>query len=343
MKTVRILIAISLILGICSHVYAIDPKPGKNSVSYLSEGTKISGHLYLPKDYADGQKRPAIVIQCPASGVKEQTAGIYADKLSQKGFITLAFDPRGFGESDGHPLLLDPFRIAGDVRASVSFIRTLEQVDANKVFNMGLCAGAGMSAFATAFDPRVKAQVMVSPYLTTADDFLKMVGGSTAVLRKAVMPPTGMGLQKYFETGEIVLFKMVPETEEEIKRAQGRPVALGMREYYLPGKPGDVQTWKNGLSACSGATMLGFSVYNYVHMFDAVPVYMVYGSKAVSSPGAIKLYEALKGPKERLVVEGSGHFELYWKPEYVDPAVDGISDFLNRQIQQAAQAKPAGA
>jgi uncharacterized protein len=103
---------------------------------------------------------------------------------------------------------------------------------------------------------------------------------------------------------------------------------LGMREYYLPGQPGAVPNWKNELSMLSMEPMLSFSIYNYTHMFDAVPVYMVYGDKAVSAEGAIKFYDALNGPKEKLVIEEAGHFDLYWKPEYVDPAVEGIAKFL---------------
>ncbi len=63
-----------------------DLKPGKNVVSYDSEGEKIVAHVYLPKNYVKGQKKPAIVINPPATGVKEQTIGLYAEKLSNKGF-----------------------------------------------------------------------------------------------------------------------------------------------------------------------------------------------------------------------------------------------------------------
>ncbi|MDJ0592489.1 MAG: alpha/beta hydrolase [Pleurocapsa sp. MO_226.B13] len=101
-----------------------DLKPGKNLVSYDSEDSKIIAHIYLPKDYVEGQKRPAIVINPPATGVKEQTIGLYAEKLSNKGFITLAFDPRGFGESEGHPLLQNAYRITEDIHNSISFLGT---------------------------------------------------------------------------------------------------------------------------------------------------------------------------------------------------------------------------
>jgi len=62
---------------------------------------KLSALVHIPKNYEEDQKKPAIVITRPGSGVKEQTAGIYAQKFSEQGFVTLVFDPKGFGESQG--------------------------------------------------------------------------------------------------------------------------------------------------------------------------------------------------------------------------------------------------
>ncbi len=75
-------------------------KSGKNKIWFLSEGTKVVGNLYLPKSYKEGVTLPAIVVIGPKGAVKEQTQGIYAKKLSEKGFITLVFDHRTYGESE---------------------------------------------------------------------------------------------------------------------------------------------------------------------------------------------------------------------------------------------------
>ncbi len=305
-------------------------KPGKNEVRYISEGEEIVANLYLPEDYAEGEKRPAIVINPPATGVKEQTIGIYAEKLSHKGFVTLAFDPRGFGESEGHPQLQNPYRITEDIKNSVSFIRTLKEVDVDNVFSMGMCAGSGYAAYATAFDSRIKAVAIVSPFLTSADDYFQALGGS-ANLRKVLMPAAAKARQQYYETGEDIMTKIVPETEEEMKLA--RPITIGMREYYLPGKPGDVPNWKNGLSLMSTDAILSFSIFDFTNMFDAVPVYVVYGNHAITAGGAERFYQEINGPKDKLVIEGAGHFDLYWMSEYVDPAVVSISQFLESNIK----------
>ncbi len=305
-------------------------KPGKNVVTYNSDGDKIVAHLFIPEDYKSGDKRPAIVINPPATGVKEQTIGIYAKELSKKGFITLAFDPRGFGESEGHPKLLNPYRMAEDIRNSVSFLRTLNEVDENNVFSMGICAGAGFAAYATAFESRIKALVIVSPFLTTSEEFFELAGGS-ANLRATLLPIAAAAEQKYFETGEDTMIEPVPVTKEAI--ATARPIPLGMRNYYLPGQPGNVPTWSNELSAMSLEPMLGFSIYNYTQMFDAIPVYMVYGDNAASTAGAIRFYDALNGTKEKLVLKNASHFDLYWKPNHVEPSVEGIAAFLKSYVE----------
>ncbi len=332
MKILSMLAVSSLILGAFSFAHAKDLNPGKNKVTYFSGGERVVADVYLPKDYVKGEKRPAIVITPPASGVKEQTAGLYAKKLSDKGFVTLAFDPRGFGESEGHEVLLNPYRIAEDAMSAVSFMRSLNEVDPNKVYNMGICAGSGYAAYATAFDARPRAVIMVSPYLTSSDDFLKAVKGSTAAVRKFIMPGAAAARQKYFETGEDMFFKIVPTTAEEKKKA--RPMGVGMMEYYLPGKPGDVPNWKNKLSLQSGDAVLSFSVYNFASWFDAVPVYMAYGKQAISAEGAKRFYDQINGPKQLLVIDGAGHFDMYWRPECVDPTVLGISKFLKKQDEK---------
>ncbi len=305
-------------------------KPGRNVVSYINQGDKIVAHLYLPNDYVAGEKRPAIVLNPPATGVKEQTIGVYAEALSKKGFITLAFDPRGFGDSEGIRQLQDPYRMADDISKSVSFLQTLEAVDGNSVFSLGICAGAGYAAYATAFDTRIKALAIISPFLTTSEEYFQIMG-SAANMRARLLPGAAAAEKAYYENGENMMMKIVPTTEKELAAARG--ITAGMMDYYLPGKPGDIPNWRNELSLLSMRSALSFSIYDYAKMFDTIPVFMAYGEDAVSADGAKRFFEALKGPKEVLMLEKAGHFDLYWKPKQVGPAVEGISKFLTAQIE----------
>ena len=304
-----------------------DLKPGKNSVEYLSKGSKISANLFLPEDYQEGEKRPIIVVAPPNTGVKEQTAGLYAEKLSQKGYITMAFDPRGFGESGGHHVLFDLDRQIEDVESSIDFVHTLDIVDKGNVFNMGICVGSAISTYETATDPRIKAQLMVSPVFLTPEENIMPIPMDVAYIA------SGAAKAYHAVTGnDLPLGPLVQETN----RSEDEPeinLGAGMDKYYLPGKPGYAPTWENRFSLISMVPVMKWkNFFEAADKYDTTPIYMVYGTKAFSRHGAAKFYDMANGPKQRLILDGAGHFDIYWKPEYVEPAVEGLAEFLEHQV-----------
>ena len=208
-------------------------KTGKNTVTYQSDGLKLTANLFIPEDYKSGEKRPAIVVTRPGSGVKEQTAGTYGEELSKHGFVTLVFDARGYGDSEGHKAVENPFNICEDTKNSVSYIRTLECVDLDSVFNIGICMGAGYASYATALDSRVKAVGMISPYLNAAQQNIDAAGGASMV-RNTLLQMTSNARQKYFETGEDTIMQPVPKNQEEAGQPGVLPIQHGMMTYYLP-------------------------------------------------------------------------------------------------------------
>jgi len=167
-------------------------KPGKNQVGYLSNGSKIAALLYLPDSMQAGQKYPAVVLTPPNTGVKEQTASLYAE-----GFITMAFDPRGFGESGSHPVLFDLGRQIEDVSSSID-------------------------SYETADDPRIKAQAMVSPvYLSEEDNILPVpmdVAYAVSGFSKLLYNISGTDI----ELGPLVVDTPNSENEPETNLGAGR-------------------------------------------------------------------------------------------------------------------------
>lgn len=302
---------------------------GKNKVEFISQGDKISGVLFIPKDYVKGDKKPAIILMPPHSGVKEQTAGIYAEKLSKQGYVTLTFDPRGFGESTGQVGLVSPWRMIEDQKSAVDFISSLNIVDNKNLFNFGICAGAGVATDATISDSRIKAQVLVSPYVTYSTD-----GTNNSAFTKQLLITIGGFVRLiYLLTGKDLTTQPVPEKVD--KKSGGAipvsPMTLGMMTYYLPGKPGGTPTWKNIVSLNAISAGLDYSVFDRADNLK-VPTYMVYGTEAESIEGSVRLYEQIKSPKEKLVLQGATHFETYYKPKYIEPAIEGITAFLNHQV-----------
>jgi uncharacterized protein len=123
----------------------------------------MSAGLNVPPGFDEKTKYPAIVVSHPGGGVKEQTAGTYARKLAEQGFVTIAYDASYQGESGGEPRQLEnPSVRTEDVSAVVDHLLTLAYVDPERIGGMGICAGAGYTVIAAIDDPRIKAVGTVS-------------------------------------------------------------------------------------------------------------------------------------------------------------------------------------
>jgi len=133
------------------------------AISFPNGPISLAGNLYLPPDFDAQASYAAIITVHPGGGVKEQTAGRYASKMAEQGFVALAFDASYQGDSGGEPHFLeDPAARVEDVRAAVDYLQTLDYVDAERVGVLGICAGGGYGVNATMADHRIKAVATVS-------------------------------------------------------------------------------------------------------------------------------------------------------------------------------------
>ena len=126
-------------------------------------GITLAADMYVPKN-ASG-KLPAIAVCGPFGAVKEQAAGLYAQTMAERGFLTLAFDPSYTGESGGEPrYVVSPDINTEDFSAAVDFLATNDRVDAERIGIIGICGWGGLAINAAAADPRIKATVAVTMY-----------------------------------------------------------------------------------------------------------------------------------------------------------------------------------
>ncbi len=126
-------------------------------------GITLAADMYTPKN-AEG-KLPAIAVSGPFGAVKEQASGLYAQTMSERGFITIAFDPSYTGESGGEPrYMASPDINTEDIMAAVDFLSVQNEVDADKISVIGICGFGGLALNAAALDTRIKATVVSTMY-----------------------------------------------------------------------------------------------------------------------------------------------------------------------------------
>ena len=165
-----------------------------NFKSKNGQSINLSAVINFPQGFKERAKYPAIVVAHPGGGVKEQTAGLYARKLAEKGFVTIAFDASYQGESTGEPRQLEnPYIRTEDISAVIDYLTTLPYVDRERIGAMGICAGGGYTANAAINDRRIKAVGTVSAvnigsmfrngwdnYIRSADAIADLENGSKA-------------------------------------------------------------------------------------------------------------------------------------------------------------------
>ena len=145
-------------------VFPLSEKVNHRKVTFETQyGLTLAADLYTPKE-TEG-KLPAIAVSGPFGAVKEQCSGLYAMRMAERGFVTLAFDPSYTGESSGEPrLTASPDINTEDFMAAVDFLSKQENVDAEKIGVIGICGWGGIALNAAAADPRIKATVASTMY-----------------------------------------------------------------------------------------------------------------------------------------------------------------------------------
>ena len=145
-------------------VFPLSDKVNHRKVTFETQyGLTLAADLYEPKN-AHG-KMPAIAVSGPFGACKEQSSGLYAMRMAERGFVTLAFDPSFTGESSGEPRrTASPDINTEDFMAAVDFLSRQENVDSGKIGIIGICGWGGIALNAAAADTRIKATVASTMY-----------------------------------------------------------------------------------------------------------------------------------------------------------------------------------
>jgi len=297
-------------------------KAEKNKIWFFSEGTKVVGNLYVPINHNKDEQLPAIVVVGPKGAVKEQTGGIYAKKLSEKGFLTLVFDHRTYGESGGNPRHYEnPYMKIKDVKTAVSYIASLDIVDINKISMLGVCNGGGFGLAAAIYDARVKSYASVSGLFDLRS---QIINGKPDEKQRlfSIMKESSNARQKYFETGEIVYIKQMPDVDENSNQLRKEAY-----EYYCTSRGLCPNYGENKMAVMSRDTRRSFDITDQIRLLSPRPYLAIAGTKALTLGLSEKAFERANEPKEFFKIEGATHVGLYDIDKHVDQAVKKLSEF----------------
>ncbi|MCU1687856.1 MAG: alpha/beta fold family hydrolase [Amycolatopsis sp.] len=302
----------------------------KTDVTFDSAGLAIAGHLYIPDDQASGP-RPAIVVGHPGSGVKEQAAGLYARRLAEQGFVTLAFDAAYQGESEGEPRgLEDPAHRVEDLKAAVSFLSVRDGVDPERIGALGICASGGYVIPAAATDHRIKAVATVSgvdisrQFREGADgkqDPAVIQGMLDAAAAARTAEARGEGTQS---------FQLFPDTAAQARELGGQHAFEGF-EYYCTDRAQHPRSTKF-MPWRSIDLIAQFDAFRFIDLVTPRPLLMIAGTEAVTSWMSRDAFENAHEPKALHWIEGASHVDLYDKEDYVAPATAKLADFFQSTL-----------
>ena len=315
-------------------------EPGKvqvHPIAYDNKGIRIAANVYTPAGWSadDGKTYPAVCVAHPNGGVKEQVAGLYAQKLAERGFITIAADASYQGGSGGEPRYLDlPSNRTDDIRRMADIIVRFPGVDSERIGLLGICGGGGYAFNTAKTDKRFKAIATLSAF-------------NTGLVRREGF----LGIQK-----DTIAERLRTASVQREAEAAGAPVAYTANMLDWPKE--------KGLALTQDLYRDGYEYYGLTHrhprstfsttvtgllemaIWDArdgaslidQPLLMIAGDKADTLYLTQGMFNAATGTKDKELhlIPGAHHIETYWKPEYVSQIDAKLGTFFSNHLGSAS-------
>ncbi|RHM44724.1 alpha/beta hydrolase [Butyricimonas virosa] len=292
-------------------------------------GITLAADMYIPKN-AKG-KLAAIAVSGPFGAVKEQSSGLYAQTLAERGFLTIAFDPSYTGESGGQPrYVASPDINTEDFCAAVDFLSTLDDVDPERIGILGICGWGGMALNAAAMDTRIKATVTSTMYdmsrVNANGYFDAMDADQRYELRRQLNAQRTLDAKKgtYELAGGVVdpLPDDAPQFVKDYYAYYKTPRGYHKRSLNS----------NNGWNKTSSLSFINMPLLAYSDEIRSA-VLMIHGEKAHSRYFSEDTFKKLKGDnKELLIIPGANHVDLYDNQANVIP-FDKIESFFREYLK----------
>ncbi len=307
--------------------------PGKvniHAVTYKLNGIDIAANIYTPPNYDSTKKYPVVVVAHPNGGVKEQVAGLYAQRLAEQGYITIAADASFQGASGGQPRNVDkPANRIEDIHGMADYVEQYAGADADRVGLLGICGGGGYALAAAQTDKRFKTIATLSMFnsgIVRRDGFMN---SQVSTLQQRLKQSADARAQEA-AGGEVLYIGGTKMTDEQVAQL---PFELYRQGYEYYGKTYAHPNSTGRYTMSSIIDLVAFDATTNMRMIDQ-PLLMMAGSKADSYYMTDSAYKAATGTKEKelFLIEGATHIETYHVPKYVEQAVNKLTSFFGKYL-----------
>ena len=328
------------------YTFKLSDNVTRQKVSFKNRyGITLSADLYSPKNSSTA-KLPALAISGPFGAVKQQSSGLYANQMAQRGFIALAFDPSYTGESGGEPRnIASPDINTEDFSAAIDFLGLQKNVDRDKIGIIGICGWAGFALNATAIDKRVKAVATTSMYDMTRVMSKGYNDRVTLDERSKTLEQLGQQRWRDAEKGENTydMSHALPD-----KLTGNEPLFIAQYQNYYKTPRGFHPNSVNSNGAWSATTSLSFMnmpILTYIKEISPRPILLIAGEKAHSRYFSEDAYKAAAEPKELVIIPNAVHVDLYDKVDVIPFAklTAFFTEHLNGKGLKTAKAKESDA
>jgi len=311
----------------------IENIPGKvniHPVSYKLNGTEIAANVYTPANYNATKSYPAIVVAHPNGGIKEQTAGLYAQRLAEAGYITIAADAMYQGASGGEPRHTDkPQYRTEDIRGMADFVSGYAGVDVNRIGVLGICGGGGYTLKAVQSDKRFKAVATLSMFNSGLVRRNGFQNSQLNTIQERLKKASDARAQEA-AGGKIIYAGVASITDEEIAKTSTDLYREGYMYYYR------THAHPNSTFLYTMSSLLDLMTWDATNNIELIdqPLLMIAGSKADTKYMTDDAFGKATNAKDKelFLIEGATHIQTYWKPEYVDQAINKLNVFFGKNL-----------
>jgi fermentation-respiration switch protein FrsA (DUF1100 family) len=297
----------------------------RRNVTFTSCGLSCAGWLWIPDELAPGTRAPAVVMANAFSAVKEIHLSNYAERFAAAGLVTLAFDYRTFGESEGEPRSqIFPQDQVDDLRNALSWLGEQPEVDPERIGAWGVSLGGGHVMYLSAFDQRIKATVAVIPAVNQWRNFMQVMP------RSALFEFLGMltaDRQNRYSTGAVNYMQLVaPPGEMGLMPEEAYHFYTGAQQTIAP-------NWQNQVTMESLERFVEYDPTGPIDLISPTPLLMVVAEEDAIIPAALAkgAFERAMEPKELLLLPCQ-HTDIYNTEPWLSTTADASAAWFQKHL-----------